>query len=235
MTAADPPTLVLLPGFMTDRALWSRMEPGLTALAPCHFADLSGITGLADAARDVLAAVPGPVVPIGFSMGGFVAREMAHLAPDRAKGLVLMNTSARPSRPEIQARNAALVDNTRKRGYRGLSPIAVKKALHPNLRDDAALVGEILDMAKRMGGDAFINQLSVARRDGRPDLPNIACPTLVIWSRQDELRSLRESEEMAEGIPGGRLEIIENAGHMTPMETPAEVLRLLTAFLNGLG
>ncbi|PIW27307.1 MAG: alpha/beta hydrolase [Rhodospirillales bacterium CG15_BIG_FIL_POST_REV_8_21_14_020_66_15] len=224
-------TLVLCPGFMTDRALWRDMETGLAALAPCHFADFGRMEDIEVAARELLDAVPGPLVPIGFSLGGFVAREIVRLAPERVAGLVLMNSSARPPRPEIVKRNAFLIGHTRERGFKGLSTDAVKKALHPDRREDAALIQEVKDMALRMGAEAFIKQLSIRRRDGRPDLPAIKCPALVIWSRQDELRSMKESQEMADAIPDARFEIIEDCGHMTPMEAPETVLSLLADWL----
>ncbi|MAN81187.1 MAG: alpha/beta hydrolase [Rhodospirillaceae bacterium] len=222
---------LLCPGFMTDQALWSRMAPGLAALGTCTFADLSRTDDLEATARELLAAAPDRFILIGFSLGGFVAREIARLAPDRVRGLVLMNSSARPPRPEIAKRNAFLIGHTKERGFRGLSSEAVKKAFHPNLRDDEALIQEVKDMALRMGGEAFIKQLSIQRPDRRADLAAITCPTLVIWARQDELRSLKESQEMADAIPGAKLEVIEDCGHMTPMEAPDAALRLLADWL----
>lgn len=219
--------LILCPGFMTDRALWSRMEPGLAELGTATFADLSGTDDLEVAARDILADAPDRFVLIGFSLGGFVAREIMRQAPGRVSGLVLMNSSARPPRPEITKRNAFLIGHTREKGFRGLSSDAVKKAFHPDRREDQALIQEVKDMALRMGAEAFIKQLSIQRRDGRTDLAAITCPTLVIWSRQDKLRSLKESEEMADAIAGAQMEIIEDCGHMTPMEAPEAVLSLL--------
>ncbi len=216
---------------MTDQALWSRMAPGLAALGTCTFADLSRTDDLEATARELLAAAPDRFILIGFSLGGFVAREIARLAPDRVRGLVLMNSSARPPRPEIAKRNAFLIGHTKERGFRGLSSEAVKKAFHPNLRDDEALIQEVKDMALRMGGEAFIKQLSIQRPDRRADLAAITCPTLVIWARQDELRSLKESQEMADAIPGAKLEVIEDCGHMTPMEAPDAALRLLADWL----
>ena len=234
----EPPApsrhFILCPGFMTDRVLWSRMEPGLAELGTCTFADLSRTDDLEATARDVLETAPDRFILIGFSLGGFVAREILRLAPDRVAGVVLMNSSARPPRPEIAKRNAFLIAHTRERGFRGLSSDAVKKAFHPDRRDDEALIQEVKDMALRMGRDAFIKQLSIQRRDGRPDLANIACPALVIWARQDELRSMNESKEMADAIPGARFEIIEDCGHMTPMEAPEECLSLIGEWLIGL-
>lgn len=237
MTSDSTPArhFLLCPGFMTDQALWSRMAPGLADLGTCTFADLSRTDDLEATARDLLAAAPDRFILIGFSLGGFVAREIVRLAPDRVSGLVLMNSSARPPRPEIARRNAILISLTKDRGFRGLSTDGVKKAFHPDLQDNAPLIQEVKDMALRMGGEAFIKQLSIQRRDGRPDLAKIACPTLVIWARQDELRSLKESQEMADAIPGAKLEIIEDCGHMTPMEAPAEVLRVLSGWLEDRG
>jgi pimeloyl-ACP methyl ester carboxylesterase len=216
---------------MTDRALWSRMEPGLSHLGDCSFADLSRTDDLEAAARDLLAAAPERFILIGFSLGGFVAREIVRLAPERVSGLVLMNSSARPPKPEIAKRNAFLIGHTREKGFKGLSSEAVKKAFHPDRRDDDALIQEVKDMALRMGADAFIKQLSIQRPDRRADLADIACPALVIWARQDELRSLGESQEMADAIPDARFEIIEDCGHMTPMEAPEAVLDLLRGWL----
>ena len=80
-----------------------------------------------------------------------------------------------------------------------------------------------------MGEAAFINQLAIERGDDRPTLEDIECPTLVIWSRQDALRTLTEARELENGIPNARLEIIEDSGHMTPLEQPE---KLLQAILN---
>jgi|TARA_R110002124_G_scaffold65102_1_gene178196 pimeloyl-ACP methyl ester carboxylesterase len=226
---------LLCPGFMTDQALWSRMAPGLAELGTCTFADLSRTDDLEVTARDLLKNAPDRFILIGFSLGGFVAREIVRLAPERVSGLVLMNSSARPPRPEIAKRNAFLIGHTKERGFRGLSTEAVKKAFHPNRRDDEGLIQEVKDMALRMGADAFIRQLSIARRDGRPDLAAIACPALVIWARQDELRSMTESQEMADAIPGARFEIIEDCGHMTPMEAPDAVLDVIASWLGDVG
>lgn len=227
--------IILCPGFMTDRALWSRMAPGLAELGTCTFADLIRTDDLEATAREILENAPGRFILIGFSLGGFVAREIVRLAPDRVAGLVLMNSSARPPRPEIAKRNAFLIGHTKERGFRGLSSDAVEKAFHPDLREDEALIQEVKDMALRMGADAFIKQLSIQRADRRADLADITCPTLVIWARQDELRSMDESKEMADAIPGAAFRVIEDCGHMTPMEAPEAVLDVIASWLAGAG
>ncbi len=223
--------LVLCPGFMNDRGLWARMEKGLAALGRCHFADLSQDAFLAEIARRVLGAAPAKFVLIGFSMGGYVALEVVRQAPLRVTGLVLMNTSARPGGAKVAERNRGLINLTKARDFRGLSRKALRSALHPDRRHDDSLLHVLRDMALRMGEAAFLRQLALERRDDRPNLKDIKCPTLVIWSRQDELRSLDEAQELANGIPNARLETIENSGHMTPLERPDELSRILRNWL----
>ena len=231
MTEIADRHLILCPGFMNDRGLWVRMEKGLAALGRCHFVDLGRDASLEEIAHRVLGAAPAAFVLIGFSMGGYVAREVVRQAPLQVTGLVLMNTSARPDGAKVAERNRGLIKVTQERGFRGLSRKALQKALHSERRQDDDLLREIQDMAIRMGEAAFLGQLALLRRDGRPSLKDIECPTLIIWSRQDELRSLDEAQELAYGIPHARLEIIENCGHMTPLEQPDEHSRILRDWL----
>ena len=207
------------------------METELAALGPCQFADLGQDASLEAIARRLLDAAPATFVLIGFSMGGYVAREAVRQAPHRVAGLALMNTSARPVLAKIAERNRGLIQVTKERGFRGLSRKALQKALYPDLRQDDDLLREIQEMALRMGQGAFLRQLALERQDGRPSLKDIECPTLVVWSRQDELRSLDEAQELNHGIPHARLEIIENCGHMTPLEQPGVLSQILRDWL----
>ena len=60
----------------------------------------------------------------------------------------------------------------------------------------------------------------------------ITCPTLVLCGRQDALTPLARHTEMAAGISNSRLKIIENCGHIPPLERPAETLAELQSWLS---
>jgi pimeloyl-ACP methyl ester carboxylesterase len=94
---------------------------------------------------------------------------------------------------------------------------------------DATLTGAVMAMAERVGAAAFLRQQHaiMSRPDSRPDLPSIAAPTLVICGRQDALTPLEKSEEMAAAIPGARLAVIEECGHLATMEQPQAVTALM--------
>ena len=88
-------------------------------------------------------------------------------------------------------------------------------------------------MADRVGAEAFLRQQTAIM--GRPDslatLPGIACPTLVLCGRQDQLTPLDCATEIAAGIAGARLVVVEDCGHLAPMERPEAVTHALRAWL----
>jgi len=90
-----------------------------------------------------------------------------------------------------------------------------------------------VQMAVDIGVDAFIRQHAalMGRRDNRPFLPQIRCPTLVLIGRQDVLTPLELSQEITAAIAGARLEIIEDCGHLSTLEQPDAVNRALRDWL----
>ncbi|MEQ8334245.1 alpha/beta fold hydrolase [Nisaea sp.] len=223
--------ILFLPGFMCDQHLWDDVVDGMRFLGHLHFGDLTRDRSFEAMAERVLADAPERFSLVGFSMGGFVAREIALMAPERVERLALVNTSARGDSPEQAGRKAGLAKAAEGRGFRGLSRHSILSSLHPDRRSDETLVARIREMADRIGKDGFVNQIGVVRQDGHGRLGAIACPTLVVWCRQDELRSLGEATELADGIPGARLEIVEGCGHMLPLEAPEQMAALLGAWL----
>jgi pimeloyl-ACP methyl ester carboxylesterase len=88
-------------------------------------------------------------------------------------------------------------------------------------------------MMRRVGAATYLRQEQavMTRSDSRPALAAIRCPTLVLCGRQDAATPLVLSEEIAAAIPGARLEVIEDCGHLSTMERPDAVNRTLTGWL----
>jgi pimeloyl-ACP methyl ester carboxylesterase len=88
-------------------------------------------------------------------------------------------------------------------------------------------------MAAETGPEAFLRQQRaiMSRPDSRPGLGAIASPTLILFGRQDGIATLAHQEEMAAAIPGARLEILEDCGHLPTLEQPARVNALLAEWL----
>lgn len=227
-------TLVLVPGFMADAGLWDDVAARLAPFGPLYRADLSCGTSIADMAARVLADAPaGPFVAVGFSMGGYVAREMARQSPERVRALALIATSARPDTEE-RARQRSMAARGPARAFRGLSRMAIASSLHPGRADDAVLGGRIREMSLRLGGEVMARQSGVARDGDLDRLDQVRVPVLIVAAAQDRLRSLEEARELRDGLPDARLLIVDDSGHMIPFEQPAALADVLAGWLGGL-
>lgn len=224
--------LLLLPGFMCDNALFDDMAPHLEARWRLRHGDVYSDDSIDGMARRVLTEAPERFALLGFSMGGFVARAMALAAPERVAALILIATSARASRPEETARKRALRAQLAAHSFKGMSRAALRRAIHPDHPDREALVERLFAMGKRLGGAVMDRQLSAERTDGYPDLPRVACPTLVIAAEDDVLRPLEEVQALAEGIPDADFELMPGVGHMIPLEASVALSKLVDRWLD---
>jgi pimeloyl-ACP methyl ester carboxylesterase len=223
--------LVLIPGYMLDDALWDGMLPSLPSELPLHFASLAAGESIAAMAQAVLADCPPRFSLLGFSMGGYVAREMARLAPRRVHALALVATSSRAdSALQLEQRRTAA--RAMPAGpFRGLGRGAIAQSLRPDNAKNDALLAQVRAMGERLGRDVFVRQSLIARDADTALLSRICCPTLVVAGAQDQLRSLDEARELAAGIPAAQLAVVPNAGHLIPLEQPHALATLLAPWL----
>ena len=70
------------------------------------------------------------------------------------------------------------------------------------------------------------------RTDTTESLSKINLPTLLICGSEDKLSPPNVMKPMAEKIPSSKFDLIENAGHMTPIENPREFSRIVKEFLS---
>lgn len=224
--------LVLLPGFMCDADLWTDMAADLGKLGPLHYGNVYQDDTLEGMAERVLAESPERFVLIGFSMGGFVARVLTLMAPHRVSGVAFVASSAREYTPAERERRIQgnLPGDRPKRATPG-----VALGLHPDRERDPVLLGRLREMQRRLGPDVRALQSALIRKDGYADLERIGCPSLVVACRQDRLRSFGETERMARHLPHARFEVIEDCGHMAPLEKPHELAALLTEWVETAG
>jgi len=183
--------------------------------------------------EDLLTAAPERFFLVALSMGGYVALELAEHAPDRIEKLVLMDTSARADTPEQTASRRDLMALAKADGIDPISDRLLPLFIDGSRLDDAALVDTVRQMARDTGVESFLRQETaiMGRKDARADLADITCPTLVVCGDRDTLLPPDLSREIAAGIPGARLEMIEGSGHLTTLEKPDAVNRVLADFL----
>jgi len=226
--------LVLVPGLLCDAQLWRAQVEHLADVAETWVADHTRSDTMAGVARDVLADAPFKEFALaGLSMGGYISLEIMRQAPRRVKRLALLDTAARADTPEQTKRRHDFIELAQRGKFLGITDTLMPLLVHPSRLADKPLTDAIRLMAKNVGKDGFIRQQQaiMSRADSRPLLATIKCPALVLCGRQDQLTPLDRHEEMAAGIEGARLEIIEDCGHVSTMEKPGEVNRALRQWL----
>lgn len=234
------PVLLLIPGMLNTAVIWSRVTPLIGDAADVRIASVLTQSTIPDMAEDAWKMVadvkPGtPLVICGFSMGGYTAIEMLTHDSGRARqvtGLGLLDTSARPESPEgrvTREKTIAAIEKNFPKVVDGVLAFGTSPATHA----DEPLMQAMRQLMLDVGAEANIrqNRAIMARADNREKLAGLKVPTLVMCGRDDRITPPEVATELAALVPGARLEWIDNAGHMTPMEQPARVAALLKTLL----
>lgn len=231
------PHVLFLPGLLNDASLFQKQIDALSAVASTAVADLTRadtLAGLADAVLDH--APKEPFVLVGLSLGGYVAFEIMRRAPARVSALALLDTSARADTAEASAARVALMQLA-ETDLEAVFEQLLPRLSHPERMGLPAVRGVIHSMMIGLGHEVFLRQqrIIMARPDSRPDLARIRCPALVVCGREDLITPPEMAEEITEGIHHSRLCIVENCGHLSTLDQPEEVARVLTEWVTSLG
>lgn len=224
--------LLLIPGMMCDARMWGGIPAALHPLPVGHALPTGGETMQAIAAA-ILSEAPPRFALAGLSLGGTVAMEMLHQAPDRIDRLALLDTNPLAEAPEIRARRQPQID----RALGGDLDGVMREEMKPNyLADpsDTATLDLCLDMARALGPEVFRRQ-SLALRDRADRTATLAAykgPALVLMGEQDRPCPRDRHDLMHRLMPQSSLVIIPGAGHLPPLERPAATLSALKDWLS---
>jgi pimeloyl-ACP methyl ester carboxylesterase len=245
LSGSWPNWLEQLPVFGAERRVVAIDLPGFGhSPMPDGEISISGYARVLDRLMGELGMDAAAVV--GNSMGGFIAAELAIAFPARVERLVLVSaagvsTTANPraqrALPTLRRMETTLLtsgawvaskSDTVARRARLRDALLNVVTRHPG-RLPAALAAEQLRGAGKPG---FIQALqAVLDYDVRERLPEIACPTLIVWGEADRLIPVRDADVFAELIPNSRKVLFADTGHMAMLERPAAFNALLEEFL----
>jgi pimeloyl-ACP methyl ester carboxylesterase len=214
---SGPPLVMLQHDTGTPEGLpfYDALARDFTVLRPAHLgydkserpAWMRNVRDMAVVYQTLLAQHPATrdrrdVSVVGLGFGGWIAAEMATMAPAALRRLVLVGAMGiKPERGEIA--DQALVSYI-----------------------DYVRLGFAREMTFRIAWKPYMYNPSLPHLLG-----GVATPTLVVWGREDRVVPLECGERYAKALPQARLSIVEGAGHYVEMEQPEELATLARAFV----
>ncbi len=225
--------VVLVPGLLASPRLYAEQIPELWRIGPVTVAVHTRDDSMGGIARRILASAPAQFALAGLSMGGYVCFEILRQAPERVASLVLLDTTARPDTPEQSEQRRSQMEMARSGRLAELVDTLFPRLVHARRWGDESLRRIGRAMAQEVGVEGFVNQQTaiMGRPDSRPGLGAIRCPTLVMVGDGDVLTPPERAEEIVSGIPGARLSVIRDSGHLSTLEQPAAVTNGMVQFL----
>ena len=245
----DAPAIILLHGFPLDARMWAAQLEPLAQSSRVIAPDFRGFGQsppagpftLEQLADDVHALATqlrlGRFVLAGLSMGGYVSFAYAKKYPDTLRALILLDTQAGADTPEAKQNRDRLIAAAKEHGAKPIADAMQQKMLpESTVKNRPQVVRDLRQMMDNANPETLAYALT-AMRD-RPDhtatLPTLKVPTLILVGEQDAITPPDVARKMQEKIPSAQLKIITGAGHMSPMEQPAQVNTALTDFLHHL-
>lgn len=227
------PSIVLIPGLLCDRRLWSEQIATLSNYADITVADITQASTISAMAAAVLEQSPHQFSLAGFSLGSQVALEIVRVCPERANRLALLSATHGGLLASAEAaihRAVAMIEQGKLEQY---LKEAYPTYVSARRIDDEFLKRIFMDMAHSVGEEAGARQMRalLAIKTAFTNLDQIRCSTLILGGREDRHTTPEAHQLLHQEIPGSELTIIDDAAHFTPMEQPRIVTEALQRWL----
>lgn len=225
--------LVLVPGLMSDaRVFW----PQIVSLSTTRAVTVAPVTQgerVEEIASALLDQLPKRFALAGLGMGGTIALELLRRAPDRVTRLALMHANTLAETPQAAAAREALIVKARSGRLRDAIATEFPAGFVGAGPGRAAIMDLILDMAEKLGPEAYVRQARVMQRarDQQAVLRKCSVPTLVMCGDFGGPNPIKRHSFIAELVPSASLCIIEGSGQLPTLEQPEATTKALTAWM----
>ena len=250
-SSGQKPTILFAHGLFVDHGIFTAQIHTLSKTHRCIAIDMPGHGqsgyrpegwSLNDVAEDIALFIEelrlGPVVFVGQSQGGMVGIHLAAQRPDLVHRLALVGTSARAEYPERldtwHSLRKVLFEGTDTERTAAFVEVQQRVNAADWLKTHTALAEEeraVMLGHDRTGVTLALDAATVQRRDITALLGSITAPTLILCGENDTATPVELSREMAQAIPGSRLDIFPHAGHHLPIEAPEKTTAALASFV----
>lgn len=235
------PVTVFINSLGTDFRIWDDVVSGLGGRFGTLNYDkrghgLSGIGAtpytIADHAADLAGLMDhlgvSKAIVCGLSVGGQIAQELYFARPDLVSGFLISNSAAKIGEADFwRQRIATIAEN----GIGSVTDGIMERWFSASFRDPANPAYQLARaMFERQPVEGYLATCeAIAGFDRRADTHRISVPASVIVGSEDGATPPDAVRAFAEAIPGAIFSIIEGAGHIPCVETPAAVVDALVA------
>jgi pimeloyl-ACP methyl ester carboxylesterase len=217
--------LVLIPGLLCNRRLWTAQIAVLSAHADIYVPEITSQATVAQMASDILTFVRGQFSLAGFSLGSQVALQVMEFAPHRIERLALLSATHGGLPPPVQGAIRDAILTIQHGGFGAYLEAAYSAYVSAAHARDGQIKRCFMEMAEEVGPAAGLRQMKALLGLKEPfrHLGAISCPTVVIGGSEDSRITPAAHELLAHAIPNASLVLIEHAAHFTPLEQPSQV------------
>jgi len=226
-------SLVLIPGLLCDRRLWSDQTANLASLADITIVDITRHSTISEMASTILDESAEHFSLAGFSLGSQVALEIMHAHPERVERLALLSATHGGLLPSAEAAIRRAITTIEQEGLdRYLEEAYPTYVAAPRI-EDKVLKRIFVDMAHAVGTEAGLRQMCalLAIKTLFENLNQIHCPTVIVGGREDRRTTPEAHQLLKQEIPGSELVLVDDAAHFTPIEQPGVVTEVLRRWM----
>lgn len=243
--------ILFLHGFPLDRRMWDSAIELLARNYLCIAPDLRGFGrsaeerfsfSLADLARDChqllgVLQIHQPVTVCGLSMGGYIAMEFVSRFGNSVESVILANTKAELDAPPARIARFASANGALRNGAPSVTLTMRERLVAATTiagRPDVMCLLESMLTETPSSTVAWAQLAMLERSDFTEKIKEWSVPTLCVAGDGDVIVPVETMMKMCDAIPRGQLAVMENAGHLTPMEQPAAFATAVHQFMSKL-
>lgn len=170
----------------------------------------------------------------GLSMGGYISLRAVERFQNKFSALILCDTKSEADNNEGKLKRAAAIRQINSGGFAEFVESFIRNCFSEKfINEQKEEYKKIVDRSKKnspLGVKGCLLAMA-GRTDTTGSLNKINLPTLLICGREDKLTPPDIMKSMSDKISRAKFSIVENAGHMSPVEQPAVVNKAIKDFL----
>ena len=247
----DAPVIIFIHGFPLNKSMWNIQVEALKENYRVIAYDIRG-HGNSDAGIDEFSIELFVIdllrlmeklkieksILCGLSLGGYIALNAVLKHPDRFDGLILNDTQCIADTPEIKENRCNAIISIKEKGVEQYADEIIKKLFaQETFTKNKNVVDAVKEMIISTQKQSLCNTLHALaeRKETCDQLPEINIPVLIMVGKEDKITPIAAAQQMHEKILNSKLEIIQQAGHLSNLENPTAFNTHLVNFLELVG